>query len=108
MNNPNRVLPKRLSSLLNAAILSASVLIVPPSISNGQNQTEAVKLAIKNSVQTDDEFQTVHKYLMGDDDRDLYLKVNWQPDLHTAMKVANQSKRPMFIWATDGEPLGCT
>jgi hypothetical protein len=34
--------------------------------------------------------------------------VAWQTDLLDAQKVAVEKQKPLFIWAMDGHPLGCT
>ncbi len=34
--------------------------------------------------------------------------VAWQTDLIDAQKLAVEQQKPLFIWAMDGHPLGCT
>jgi hypothetical protein len=34
--------------------------------------------------------------------------VAWQTDLLVAQNVAVEKQQPLFIWAMDGHPLGCT
>lgn len=34
--------------------------------------------------------------------------IPWKTDLLQAQRTAAQSKKPLFIWAMDGHPLGCT
>lgn len=34
--------------------------------------------------------------------------VAWQTDLIDAQNVAVEKQQPLFIWAMDGHPLGCT
>jgi hypothetical protein len=34
--------------------------------------------------------------------------VPWMTDLHEARQAAIQAKKPIFIWAMDGQTLGCT
>jgi hypothetical protein len=34
--------------------------------------------------------------------------IPWQTDLLDAQRLAVETQRPLFIWAMDGHPLGCT
>jgi hypothetical protein len=34
--------------------------------------------------------------------------IPWQTDLLKAQHLAVQGQKPIFIWAMDGHPLGCT
>ena len=34
--------------------------------------------------------------------------IPWKTDLLDAQRMAAASNRPIFIWAMDGHPLGCT
>lgn len=34
--------------------------------------------------------------------------IPWQTDLRDARRLAAESGRPIFLWAMNGNPLGCT
>jgi len=34
--------------------------------------------------------------------------IDWQTDLIIAQQQAVEQQKPLFIWAMDGHPLGCT
>ncbi len=34
--------------------------------------------------------------------------VAWETDLLEAQKLAVEQEKPLFVWAMDGHPLGCT
>lgn len=34
--------------------------------------------------------------------------IPWQTDLLAAQRLALEQDKPLFIWAMDGHPLGCT
>lgn len=34
--------------------------------------------------------------------------IPWQTDLLAAQKIAAEQQKPLFVWAMDGHPLGCT
>ncbi len=38
----------------------------------------------------------------------IWRTANWKTDLLDAQKLAVERQKPMFIWAMDGHPLGCT
>jgi hypothetical protein len=37
-----------------------------------------------------------------------WRSVPWHIDLLTAQHLAAKAKKPLFLWAMDGHPLGCT
>ena len=37
-----------------------------------------------------------------------WRKIPWQVSLIDAQKMAVEQSKPIFIWAMDGHPLGCT
>ncbi|MCB9886790.1 MAG: hypothetical protein H6838_14960 [Planctomycetes bacterium] len=37
-----------------------------------------------------------------------WRSVPWQLDLLAAQRAAAASHKPLFVWAMDGHPLGCT
>lgn len=36
-----------------------------------------------------------------------WLEVGWRSDLEAARQEAERRGRPLFIWAMNGDPLGC-
>ena len=37
-----------------------------------------------------------------------WSSIAWHFDLVAAQSIAAKQKKPLFIWAMDGHPLGCT
>ena len=37
-----------------------------------------------------------------------WLQIPWQTDILKARAAAALSKKPIFLWAMNGHPLGCT
>lgn len=37
-----------------------------------------------------------------------WREVPWQTDLHAACRIATERDLPMFLWAMNGNALGCT
>ena len=56
---------------------------------------------------TDAEFRRLHKLLRPTAD-ELWRTIPWKIALLDAQRIAAQEKKPIFIWAMDGHPLGCT
>jgi hypothetical protein len=54
----------------------------------------------------EEEFQKLHAELLPGNEA--WKTIPWQTDLLKAQQLAAESKRPLFIWAMDGHPLGCT
>lgn len=56
---------------------------------------------------TEKEFQRLHSELQPAPDEP-YRQIPWRISLLEAQKDAAKSGKPIFIWAMDGHPLGCT
>ncbi len=52
------------------------------------------------------EFQTLHSELAPKSE--VWKTIPWHSDLLSAQRTAVEQKKPIFIWAMDGHPLGCT
>jgi hypothetical protein len=55
---------------------------------------------------TDARFQQLHKELQPGDEP--WLTIPWKIALLNAQQIAAKEDKPIFIWAMDGHPLGCT
>ena len=56
---------------------------------------------------TEAEFRTLHQELQPSLSEP-WRTIPWRISVLEAQKVAAESKKPLFIWAMDGHPLGCT
>ena len=56
---------------------------------------------------TDDEFHELHKQLQPNGDEP-WRTIPWKISLLDAQHSAAKENKPIFIWAMDGHPLGCT
>lgn len=52
-------------------------------------------------------FKRLHQQLQPDGD-ELWRSVPWRTNLLAAQAEAALVDKPLFIWAMDGHPLGCT
>lgn len=53
------------------------------------------------------EFLKIHAELQPDGSA-LWRSVPWKTSVLSAQQIAAAQKKPIFIWAMDGHPLGCT
>jgi hypothetical protein len=56
---------------------------------------------------TFDEFKALHAQLQPAKD-EAWRTIPWKVSLIEAQAAAAREKKPIFIWAMDGHPLGCT
>lgn len=55
---------------------------------------------------TEAKFRKLHKQLQPGDEP--WRTIPWKISLLNAQKLAAKQHKPIFIWAMDGHPLGCT
>ena len=53
------------------------------------------------------EFLKLHAELQPDQTA-LWRSVPWKTSVLSAQQIAAEQQKPIFIWAMDGHPLGCT
>ena len=64
-------------------------------------------LSYAEEVLTESRFRQLHKQLQPAAD-ELWRTIPWRTSLLDAQRRAIAEKKPIFIWAMDGHPLGCT
>ena len=47
-------------------------------------------------------------YLRPKPDQVRWRAIPWQTDLRDARRLATEQRKPIFLWAMNGNPLGCT
>ena len=60
-----------------------------------------------NAEITPAEFRELHEQLQPARDAS-WRTIPWKISLLDAQRTAVEEKKPLFIWAMDGHPLGCT
>ena len=68
---------------------------------------KAVIDAVNAGAKTEAEFDIVHEFITGDTATAKWRKINWHRDLWTARIESVKQNKPLFIWAMNGDPLGC-
>jgi hypothetical protein len=56
---------------------------------------------------TDEEFQRLHARL-APSRGEAWRSIPWTTSLSEAREKAAREKKPLFLWAMNGSPLGCT
>ena len=77
-----------------ACVFSLMIMLVSVPNTNAEDLTEK-------------EFQKLRQQLKPSSD-ELWRTIPWKISLLDAQKTAAKEKKPIFIWAMDGHPLGCT
>lgn len=54
-----------------------------------------------------DAFKRMHQELQPGSD-ETWRTIPWKTSVLAAQKIAGEQQKPIFIWAMDGHPLGCT
>jgi hypothetical protein len=68
----------------------------------------AIWLAAAGALQAQEapkDFATLHAQLCK---REKWETVAWKTDLHESREASAKEGKPFFIWAMDGQTLGCT
>ena len=56
----------------------------------------------------DQSFEHWRDFIRPGADEQCFLKVPWRESFFTAVNEAEQTDRPILLWAMNGHPLGCT
>ena len=83
-------------TFLPALALTATILLL-----------SFVSRSFAEEVLTEQRFHQLHKQLQPAAD-ELWRTIPWRTSLLDAQRRAIAEKKPIFIWAMDGHPLGCT
>lgn len=63
--------------------------------------------AVKAGVESEEQFQTVFEFIRSAEDDERWREIPWVPSLWTGVKTADEQRKPIFVWAMNGDPLGC-
>lgn len=84
--------------LLLSAILS--------NVGSAQSEPDVVE-AFNSGFESQEDFETVFSFVRPRESESQWRRVKWMPGLWAGMQAASKLKKPMFIWAMNGDPLGC-
>lgn len=87
-------------------LLAVSISLLLCSFSRAQTSTEVVS-AFDAGFKTRQQFETVNKFILPSAEDEKWRQVPWVPGLWEGIQAAEKANKPMFIWAMNGDPLGC-
>ena len=71
------------------------------------NLTTALGILVMAGAVSQTEFETLHRDLQPTGE-ETWRTIPWETSLLKAQSRAAAEQKPLFIWAMDGHPLGCT
>lgn len=85
----------KITPFLSWPVITLTLSIFGLAVCNvqGQELDKAAFLELHSSLETKNE---------------KWKTIPWETDLLVAQEMAVKSKKPIFMWAMDGHPLGCT
>jgi hypothetical protein len=86
--------------------LCTAFCLVHSTLLCAQSHPEVVK-AFESGFESKEDFETVFKFVQPRENEIRWREVDWLPGLWEGIQTANETKKPMFIWAMNGDPLGC-
>ena len=92
-------------------IAAALVLSVIGLSSNSQfvlaQDSKAVLAAVKSGVENKQDFESVFDFVRSSNTEEKWREIEWVPSLWTGLQLADEKQKPVFVWAMNGDPLGC-
>ena len=89
-----------------AGLALAGAILLSPNVGFAQND-KAVLKAYESKAEDDSSFDTMFKFIGSSDSEEKWLQIGWIPGLWSGVEIASEKKKPVFIWAMNGDPLGC-
>ena len=71
-----------------------------------QNNSQVIR-AFQSGFVKQSEFDAIFNFIVPDKTEEKWRQVPWIPGLWQGIKTAEKANKPMFIWAMNGDPLGC-
>lgn len=88
-------------------LFAAGLVTVGPAAQEKAVQQKAAQQEPASSVLDDARFAELAQLLTPADDV-MWRRIPWRIELLTAQQEAVRVDKPLFVWAMDGHPLGCT
>lgn len=66
-----------------------------------------VSIVISAGLLSQAEFESLHQSLQPTGE-EVWRTIPWETSVLEAQRLAAEEGKPLFIWAMDGHPLGCT
>lgn len=69
--------------------------------------SKAVLDAVNSGIENEQAFKTVFDFVRASDTEEKWRQIGWIPSLWSGMQLADERQKPIFVWAMNGDPLGC-
>ena len=63
--------------------------------------------AIESPTLSGDQFSLMTNFIRASAKEDKWRETPWSPSIHQGRLAGEASNKPLFIWAMNGDPLGC-
>ncbi len=92
-------------------IVSVSVLIALASANVGfatdPVDHQDILSAIKSDRLNDQQFERLTQFVRPKASEEKWRETAWIPSIHDGRKMSVAQNKPVFLWAMNGDPLGC-
>lgn len=96
-------------SIFNVSVLAICVVVATNNLCGAQNAKDktAIISAIQSEALTDDQFDLLTHFIQPSNAEEKWRETAWIPSIHEGRKLGVAQNKPLFIWAMNGDPLGC-
>jgi len=88
-------------------IANTNMLYAQSSAEVATNVRSAFVNSIKSKQINEADFKTMFNWLTSSSGKEKWREINWRHDLWDARTESAKVGKPIFIWAMNGDPLGC-
>ncbi len=78
---------------------------VPLRSETRSQEPEQVLAAYRSGADSRSDFKRVREFVIGAPPK--WREIPWIPDLWRGVEASQSKNKPMFLWAMNGDPLGC-
>jgi len=89
-----------------AVLFCVGVFVALTESAVGQD-VEAVLKAYESKANSDEAFDQLFQFVGSSGEEEKWRQISWIPSLWTGVEIANEKQKPIFVWAMNGDPLGC-
>ena len=69
--------------------------------------TQELLAALKSNYLDERQFKLLTQFIHPRDSEEKWRETPWIPNIHEGRKISVAKNKPIFLWAMNGDPLGC-
>ena len=73
----------------------------------GQDTRSEILTAFKAGIANDAQYESVSNFIKPSGQEVKWREIPWIPSIWEGIKIAEKKRKPIFVWAMNGDPLGC-